>query len=333
MARKPKPPKKPKADRLIERDGALYQKCSNKCSRTCAVEAFAPRKGEAKIATFARAVAEYKETQSADARATIVELATACCDHCRDSKKRSDVNPTTTTGKCKAYWQELQATTFHTCVDCGGTRCVEADNVVSDTDRAVLFEQGKVFVPTHHCLSAYNWWARHGGVEGMALEQRVCVGRCRMCHTLQPTGDAGHRVDPDTLPPAVPHERTVDTKMYHKRKNAKRTWPRYMYNDELKRAVGQCENLDCRRDGPGNGKCVVGVEVCFDWEHTKPHKKRKGIGWLCNQLPATMSESKWKGKINRELKRGECKLLCKNCHNLKTHYGMVPTYRTCSHVN
>ena len=216
MPRKPKKPKPPKVDRLIERNGALWQQCQkNTCPRTCAVEAFAPRMGEAKIAKFGRAVAEYKATQSAAARATIVQLVAACCDHCRDSHKRSHVNPKSKKGQCRAYWEELKETTFHTCVDCGGTRCVEADNVVSDAERAVLFAEDQLLHATHHCLSDYMWWGRskHGGVVGMVLEKRVCVGRCRMCHTLQPTSDSGRRVDPSTLPPPVPHEWTVDRKL------------------------------------------------------------------------------------------------------------------------
>ena len=136
MPRPPKP-KPPKPDRLVERDGAPWQKCCNKCCpRTCPVEDFAPRTSEAKRAKFRRAVAEYKETQSAEARATIVEIATTLCDVCRDSLKRSAVNPTTKQGQCKAYWEELKETTFHTCVDCGATRCVEADNVVAAAGRA-----------------------------------------------------------------------------------------------------------------------------------------------------------------------------------------------------
>ena len=118
-----------------------------------------------------------------------------------------------------------------------------------------------------------------------------------------------------------------------KRRDAKKRWPRYRFVDRYKREVGKCENLDCARDGPGNGKCAAGVEPCFDWEHTKPHKKRNDISRLCCELPNYMPEAKWKGKINRELKRGACKLLCRNCHHLKTHHGMVPTYRTCSPVN
>ena len=323
----PRPPK-PKPDRLIDRDGRLWQKCMHKCPRTRPVEEFAPRQGEANLEKFLEAVALYQKTPSAASRATVVEHATTCCDRCRDIAKRTSVNPTTKRGKCRAYWQELKTTHFHTCADCGGTRCIEADNVVSAADRAVLFREGKVLVPTHHQLSHYSWWAMpaHGGVEGMKLEAQVCVPRCCMCHNLQPTGSAGKRVDPSTLPPAVPHERSVDKKMYDKRWNAKRNWPRYCYVDSLKRAVGQCENLNCLRDGPGNGACVAGVEICFDWEHTNAKAKKKSITWLCGQLPATYSEAKWKAEIDAELKRGACKLLCKNCHHLKTHYGMVPTY-------
>ena len=180
-------------------------------------------------------------------------------------------------------------------------------------------------------LSHYAWWARHGGVEDGARKESV-RGAVPMCHTLQPTSAASQRVDPNTLPP--PGKRVCRRPAaVHAAVAREEKWPRYVYVDGLKRAVGECENLDCARDGPGSGKCVAGVEQCFDWEHTKPHKKRKCISELCCQLPANMPEGRWKGKINRELKRGDCKLLCRNCHHLKTQHGMVPTYRTCSPVN
>ena len=160
----------------------------------------------------------------------------------------------------------------------------------------------------------------------MACETCVVAPSCKMCHVLQPTGDAGNRVDPKTLPPAVPKESVVDKKMYDKRRWATITWPRYMYNDSLKRGKGRCENLDCPRDGPGGGCCVAGVEPAFDWEHVNAAAKRAGISELCQDLPAGMSEAEWKAEIDAELERGDCRLLCCNCHHLKTHYGMVPTY-------
>ena len=334
MPRKPKAAPKPKVDRLIERDGALWQKCQNTkgrgqtCPRTRSVEEFAPRRGEATLAEFLQAAVRYQETRSAEARATVVQHVTACCDHCRDIAKRSEVNPTTKKGKCRAYLHELRATEFRVCVHCGTTRCIELDNVVSDADRAVLYAEGKVYVPKHHALSDYKWWAipAHGGVEGMKLEKAVCVPACKMCHTLQPTSASANRVDPNTLPNAVREEWKVDPKMYMKRLDATNHWPRYVYNDYLKRARGQCENLNCPRDGPGGGKCVAGVEQAFDWEHVNAAAKKREISWLCSNLPAHMPKDEWETEIDAELERGACKLLCGNCHHLKTHYKMVPRY-------
>ena len=329
----PRPPKKAKVDRLFERDGRLWQKCQNNtCPRTRAVEEFAPRRASEKfLAEFFQAVVLYKETKSADARATVVQHATKECDHCRDSMKRAYVNPSNTTGKCRAYLHELRATEFRECVDCGTTRCIELDNVVSDADRAELYAEGKVFVPKHHKLSDYMWWARpaHGGVEGMRLEKKVCVQRCKMCHVLQPTSKQGNRVDPKTLPPTYRGEvrdGKAGQKMYHKRWHARIHWPRYMYNDSLKRAIGQCENLDCPRDGPGNGYCVAGVEQAFEWEHVNAAAKQAEISQLCRTLPADMPEADWKAAIHAELKRGDCELLCANCHHEKTNGRIVPRY-------
>ena len=88
----PRPPKgAPKPDRLFERDSRLFQKCQNKCGRTGPVEEFAPRTDEATLETFLQAAVRYQETQSAEARATVVQHVTAYCDVCRDSIRRSQV--------------------------------------------------------------------------------------------------------------------------------------------------------------------------------------------------------------------------------------------------
>ena len=328
MPRAPKKAKPPKVDRLIQRPGGkLWQKCQN-CPRTRPIEEFAPRgAGEKVLAKFMQAILDYQELQMPWDRATIVQHATVLCDHCRDILKRTNVNPNTTTGKCRAYLHELRATEFRNCKHCGTARCIELDNVVSDADRAVLYAEGKVSVPKHHRLSDYHWWARpaHGGVEGMRLEKAVCVPCCNMCHALQPTSTGGNRVDPSTLPPAVDQEWTVDKKMYHKRRKAKIRWPRFCYNDGLKRAIGRCENRNCLRDGAGNGRCVAGVEPAFEWDHN-PEKKWRTISELCCHLPAKMPETEWKAIIDIEISDGECRLLCANCHHEKTNFGMVPLY-------
>ena len=147
-----------------------------------------------------------------------------------------------------------------------------------------------------------------------------------MPHVPQSAADEQCALDPSTLPAAVPKEWKVDREMYHQRWNANIKWPRYCYNDDLKRAVGQCENLDCPRDGPGGGKCIPGFEQAFDWEHVDAKAKKACISELCGDLPADMPEAEWKAKIRAELERGKCRLLCGNCHHLKTHYGAVMRY-------
>ena len=334
MPRAPKKAKPPKVDRLIQRPGGkLWQKCQRTkgngrtCSRTRPVEEFAPRKNERFLAEFMQAILDYQELQMPSDRATIVQHVTAWCDHCRDIKKRSKVNPNTKSGKCRAYLQELRETEFRRCKHCSTRRCIELDNVVSDADRAVLYAEGKVSVPKHYPLGDYYWWAQpaHGGVEGMRLEKAVCEPACRMCHRLQPTSNAGSRVDPSTLPPAVDQESKVDQKMYKKRCIATKRWPRYCYVDRRKRAIGGCENLNCLRDGAGNGRCIAGVEPAFEWDHN-PEKKSRTISWLCQNLPAKMPESEWKAIIDIEIADGECRLLCANCHHEKTNGEMVPLY-------
>ena len=328
----PRPPKT-KVDRLIERDGQLMKTCEKKqgCNRTLPVEEFAPRKGEGLRSSFLQSIAAYYASPSVQTRAAVVARICKECDRCRDSRKRSTVSSNSASGKCRAYWHELKRTKFHTCVDCGGKRSLEADNVISEHERAELFAQGKVLHAQHHPLSDYVWWARrkNGGIDGMKLEAEVCVPRCNMCHKLQSTSNAGKRVNFDTLPDPVAQEWKVDEIMFRKRSKAKWRWPRHCYIDSLKLQVGLCENRDCLRDGPGNGRCVAGFEVCYDWEHTNAAVKGACISEMCSNLSQTMPLEEWKRKVRDELERGDCRLLCRNCHHLKTWYGMEPKYDGC----
>ena len=326
MPRNPTP-KKPKPDRLIERDGRLYQKCtSGQCKRVSPVEEFAPRKGAANTEKFLQAVSAYNANQNANTRADVVACILTTCSHCRDIQRRSQLNPTTKNGSCRAFVRTLQRTKFHACVECGTTRAVEADHVATPEQRAALFAAGKLPHLKHHCLSDYKWWKDNGGEEGLLLESTVCVPRCRMHHSLQPTSDQSGRVDPSTLPCTYSGETVADSQLYHRRGHAVKTWPRFLFNDGLKRGVGRCENLNCTRDGPGDGKCVEGVEVAFDWDHTNEKEKTMKIAEMIQTLEKYMPEEEWKARIVSELRRGECRLLCKNCHHLKTNYKMQPHY-------
>jgi len=96
------------------------------------------------------------------------------CRKCRDSNRRSEVNPNTKIGKCKAFWEQWKAS--HSC-PCGitDTRLLEADH---------LSEKVKA-------CSQYKWWACHGGVPAMKLELATCQCLCGFCHRLKSDAERG----------------------------------------------------------------------------------------------------------------------------------------------
>ena len=91
-------------------------------------------------------------------------------------------------------------------------------------------------------------------------------------------------------------------------------------------------------DGPSGGRCSVGYEVCYDWEHVAAGEKGGDavlagrptsdfcISALCKNISWKMPREEWMRKIVEELERGECRLLCKNCHFLKTFTRLKPSY-------
>ena len=79
-------------------------------------------------------------------------------------------------------------------------------------------------------------------------------------------------------------------------------------------------------DGKSKGRCIEGYEVCFDWDHVIEHLKGMSISDMCSKLSIKLSLEEFMDKVKEELDRCECRLLCSNCHHLKTHYGYKPVY-------
>ena len=93
---------------------------------------------------------------------------TAHCRSCRDILAKTAINPTTTTGKCRAYW--ILWRKMQICKDCGykGYKVMEADHLGTKV----------------HKVSDYPWWAYHGGVEAMKKELETCQPLCKPCHRM-----------------------------------------------------------------------------------------------------------------------------------------------------
>ena len=97
------------------------------------------------------------------------------CKTCRQILARALINPTTTTGKCRARWEEWKAN--NPCVVCDekDPQLIEADHL-----------RDKVY----HC-SADRYWSNHGGVPALETELAKCQSLCCWCHRLKTKRERG----------------------------------------------------------------------------------------------------------------------------------------------
>ena len=209
---------------------------------------------------------------------------TAKCEKCRAVNKKSQENPTTKSGKCKAWWINWKQT--NPCVMCEeeGDDCVyprdwrliQADHIEPKAERKK--RTGK----EGHALSDYKWWAcpENGGVKGMEEEAKKCQALC------------------------IFHHRTKSKEERKEQTQRHRIEKRKIIN-EKKRERGGC--LVCGRP------CVEGNEHLFDLDHRDENIKTirvsnlvlKSWDYFNSQLP---------------LELAKCDLLCCGCHWIKTNY-------------
>jgi len=209
---------------------------------------------------------------------------TTRCEKCRAIKKKCQANPTTTTGRCKAWWIDWQKT--NPCVRCEqeGDDCdyprdwrlIQADHIEPKAKRKKRTgEEG-------HALSQYMWWScpENGGVESMEKEAKKCQALCIFHHKIK-----------------TKEERNELTQlcMIEKRKII----------NEKKRERGGC--LVCGRE------CVEGNEYLFDLDHRDENLKTIRVS---NLVPKSWSY--FNSQLPLEL--AKCDLLCCGCHWIKTHY-------------
>ena len=209
---------------------------------------------------------------------------TAWCKKCRAIKKKSEENPTTAKGKCKAWWINWKQT--NPCVKCEeeGDDCIyprdwrliQADHIEPKAERKKRTgEEG-------HSLGNYTWWAwpKNGGVKGMEEEAKKCQALCIFHHKIK-----------------TKEERKEQTK----RSNIEKL---KIINDK-KRERGEC--LKCERP------CVKGNEYLFDLDHRDELNKTIEVSQLVKK-----SWSYFDSQFPLEL--AKCDLLCCGCHAIKTHY-------------
>jgi hypothetical protein len=209
---------------------------------------------------------------------------TTKCKKCRASLKKTQENPTTTKGKCRAWWINWKQT--NPCVKCEeeGENCVypqdwrliQADHIEPKAKRKKRTgEEG-------HALSAYAWWAwpKNGGVKGMKEEAKKCQALCIFHHRLK-------------------------TKEERKKQTERCKIEKLKIINEKKRERGGC--LKCGRE------CVEGNEHLFDLDHRDENIKTIRVSKLVDK-----SWSYFNSQFPLEL--AKCDLLCCGCHWIKTNY-------------
>ena len=100
---------------------------------------------------------------------------TKCCETCRQSKARSQINPTTAKGMCRVRWEEWK--TNNPCVICGENdpQLIEADHL-----------RDKVY-----SCSQSDYWGCHGGVPALEKELKKCQSLCCWCQRLKTKREGG----------------------------------------------------------------------------------------------------------------------------------------------
>ena len=209
---------------------------------------------------------------------------TAWCKKCRAINKKTQENPTTAKGKCKAWWINWMQT--NPCVMCEeeGENCVyprdwrliQADHIEPKAARKKRTgEEG-------HALSDYTWWAcpKNGGVKGMEEEAKKCQALCIFHHKIK-------------------------TKEERKKQTQRSKIEKLKIINEKKRERGGC--LKCERP------CVEGNEYLFDLDHRDENIKTIRVSNLVNK-----SWSYFNSQCLLEV--AKCDLLCCGCHLIKTHY-------------
>lgn len=256
------------------------------------------------------------------AREVIDRLKTTWCQICRDSAHRTANKIDTILGACRAEWQRLKTTKYNACIKCGCKHSIEANHrsyyaenttkykMLLDSEGEATAE--KLYPRTERKLSSVStvsFWSctANGGIVGMREESEKCEALCSMCHRLDASSNTCNerKSDPEK---ARSDDYASNEAFYNAVYLARQRVEKREYVNSLKRAIGECQRLECPKDGPVT-RCTEGYEQCFDCDHIREDTKGHEISRLVSN---GNTFKKTKPAIDEEWKK--CRLLCANCH-------------------
>ena len=349
------PPPPPRASRVSQTlGGALRIQCQQlHCRKTRGPEQFVPEQNPRDAAAYTEALAALGEARAAKdggaflvARDIITTLAIGKCLPCRVIDARSDVNPKTSVGACRAEWERLKAEEFHTCRRCGAQRSVEADHGDAYAANAKAHAEMVKTYGREAADAAYpaaerklaslsgtkNYWCYHGGVAGMRAEAAKCEPLCRMCHALDPSSSSAPQ-NAASRAKAEAKEYETEMKRVAAVRRVEYNVQKRAYVNAIKRKIGTCERPDCPCDGPSNGRCVAGFEPCYDLDHIVEATKGRALGKIVRDRrcfaaakPEILAEIGLPLDFDVEndpippVAARRCRLLCRNCHLMRKEW-------------
>jgi len=244
----------------------------------------------------------------------ISNLRSKHCKTCRDSLKKSQHNPNTKFGACRAKWNEIKIKLE--CIGCSVCGCNDGMTV----EHTVPSEKKRDKNGNTVGLSNYPKWVSLGGPDAMQEEydKESVVPMCINCNFMQPTCyHMKPKLNPDDLPDGKCSGTPEEEAAYEKKRKLIERRKKQAYVDDIKLNyvnaagnVGECEEciMDVIPYGSEWRPQYNGYPHVFQFAHRSELDKEEGVAKLVHSRRSFETE---KPLIDREIRRS--RMLCMCC--------------------
>lgn len=236
-------------------------------------------------------------------------LRTKHCLTCRLATKKTQQNPTTKLGACRAKWREIKAKLEED----GCSLCGSHDGMTVEHTKPEEKMRDKKGNTAN--LGEYRKWTVLGGPEAMQAEydKPSVVPMCFNCQFMQPTHTAMKpKIDPDLLPEV---SQCDDKAAYKKKRNLTQRCDKREYVNYEKVFIGKCADCNYRvvRHGDEWTPGVSGWPHAFQFAHRSELDKEDGVAKI---VSSRLSYKSAEPLLDAEMAR--CRLLCMCCGKTET---------------
>jgi len=236
------------------------------------------------------------------------------CLTCRLVAKKSQENPDTKYGECRAKWYEIKAQLQEKgCILCG---CDDGMTVEHTKPEEKMRDKKGDTVD----LSSYTKWTTLGSHEAMQAEfdKPSVVPMCINCQSMQPTGNAMKpKLDPDSLPDGKTGKSATkeETAAYNKKWLLIERRKKQAYVNGKKLELAQCAECEFRVVPWGSDFTpgVTGYPHSFQFAHRSELDKEEAVSKIVNSCKSFKTA---KPLLDKEMARS--RMLCQCCGKTET---------------